>query len=171
MDRDTFQQHRSTDRPLGQTQTALQPSTHHHSPFPPPHTTQPPAQMPLSDPFQTNRDPFLHRGSRRDSVGLSSRAWPPAPGTFSHFICGRRPLNTAMRARTRVTSFPYQIPPERCLPKRAACRAASAHGTGYNQSPPGIQCAVNARRRQRHYQVACQSWCPLPTLSGLYDVS
>ena len=73
--------HRPPERPHTQTSQAPTPPT-----YPPPfqtHAAQPPMQMPFSDPFQTNRDPFLHSShSRRGSIGVSSRAWPPTQGMF-----------------------------------------------------------------------------------------
>jgi hypothetical protein len=78
MDRRLFD--RMPDRQPAQNHTAPPPSNH-ASPFPPP-TAQPPAITPFADPFQINRDPFFPSGSRRGSLGLSSRAWPPAQGTF-----------------------------------------------------------------------------------------
>lgn len=82
MDRTPFG--RPPERRRDQNQT---PSSH-TSPFPPP-ANQPPVVIPFSDPFQTNRDPFLPSGGRRGSLGLSSRAWPGAQGT-SPFLDSRR---------------------------------------------------------------------------------
>lgn len=68
-------------------QQAPSPSSHGNI-YPPPAVAQP--QMPFSDPFQSSRDPFLPGGgggSRRSSLGLSSRSWPQNQGTWdkSHF--------------------------------------------------------------------------------------
>ncbi|PIB00877.1 hypothetical protein CB0940_00542 [Cercospora beticola] len=57
-------------------------SSSHPSPYMP-STAQPPMQIPYSDPFHANRDPFMPGGDRRGSAGLSSRAWQLTQGNTS----------------------------------------------------------------------------------------
>lgn len=48
---------------------------------PPP--TQPPPQIPFSDPFRSSKDPFFpnsDRSRRRGSLGVQARVWPSPPG-------------------------------------------------------------------------------------------
>ncbi|KAF2724096.1 hypothetical protein K431DRAFT_291996 [Polychaeton citri CBS 116435] len=55
------------------------PLSSYTSTFSPP-TTQPPAQIPYSDPFPAGRDPFLPNGrERRLSFGRNGKAWHTPP--------------------------------------------------------------------------------------------
>lgn len=101
---------RPQERELGHNQTAPPPASH-ASPFPPPTTQQPPMQIPFSDPFHSSRDPFLPGGSRRSSLGLSSRAWPPSQGNNAPVSHQHHPLHLSPPAQPVSQGPPLPPPP------------------------------------------------------------
>lgn len=77
-----------------------------HAPYPPP-LSQPSYQMPPSDPFHTNRDPFIFGAhGRRDSLGQSSRAWQGTAGKQVVLVTPARKRSKWEEGRTHTLPRP-----------------------------------------------------------------
>ncbi|SMY20345.1 unnamed protein product [Zymoseptoria tritici ST99CH_1A5] len=129
MDRRPFD--RPPEHPLGHHESVPPPSNHPSS-YPPP-TAQPPIQIPFSDPFQTSRDPF-YPGGRRDSIGLSSRAWQPSaqgPSSQHHHHHRQSSLDQSLQ---HPQGFPP--PPPNGLAMSAPHDHSRHPSMGHAGSPP-----------------------------------